>query len=516
MSCNASRISSRAARPLAPDPVTALAERIGAGVTLERPSDPEHGDYATNAAMKLAGARRQAPRELAAELADAALALPEVERAEIAGPGFVNLFLSDAWLGEALGAVLDAGSAFGGGQAQPRQRFLVEMVSANPTGPITVASARNGAFGDSVARLLAFTGNEVKREYYYNDSGAQMDSFRASVEAVRRGEEPPADGYHGDYIADIARVPGDPVAAMRKQIEDTLERFRIHFDSWVNQSEMEKRVADILPKIDTYEADGTLWARTTAFGDDKDRPLVRSSDGSFLYFAADIAYVQDKLERGFDTAIYVLGADHHGYIGRLKAAAAMLGYDPDRVEVLIYQLVHLVQGGEQTKMSKRRGDVVFLEEFIEEIGLDAARWYLVNRGPDQTIEIDVDLAAERSQKNPVYYVQYAHARIAGILRNADGAEMSPMPTAPLAVEERELVKRLLELPAVAADGAEKRGPQAIPTYAIRVADDFHRFYHEHRVLESEQQAFRLALCRATQLVIARCLDLVGVDAPERM
>jgi arginyl-tRNA synthetase len=516
MSCNASRISSRAARPLAPDPVTALAERIGAGVTLERPSDPEHGDYATNAAMKLAGARRQAPRELAAELADAALALPEVERAEIAGPGFVNLFLSDVWLGEALGAVLDAGSAFGGGQAQPRQRFLVEMVSANPTGPITVASARNGAFGDSVARLLAFTGNEVKREYYYNDSGAQMDSFRASVEAVRRGEEPPADGYHGDYIADIARVPGDPVAAMRKQIEDTLERFRIHFDSWVNQSEMEKRVADILPKIDTYEADGTLWARTTAFGDDKDRPLVRSSDGSFLYFAADIAYVQDKLERGFDTAIYVLGADHHGYIGRLKAAAAMLGYDPDRVEVLIYQLVHLVQGGEQTKMSKRRGDVVFLEEFIEEIGLDAARWYLVNRGPDQTIEIDVDLAAERSQKNPVYYVQYAHARIAGILRNADGAEMSPMPTAPLAVEERELVKRLLELPAVAADGAEKRGPQAIPTYAIRVADDFHRFYHEHRVLESEQQAFRLALCRATQLVIARCLDLVGVDAPERM
>ncbi len=501
---------------MAPDPVTALADRIGAGVTLERPSDPEHGDYATNAAMKLAGTRRQAPRELAAELAESALALPEVERAEIAGPGFVNLFLSDAWLGEALGAVLDAGPAFGGAQAQPKQRFLVEMVSANPTGPITVASARNGAFGDSVARLLAFAGHDVEREYYYNDSGAQMDSFRASVEAVRRGEEPPADGYQGEYIAEIARVPGDPVAAMRKQIEDTLERFRIHFDSWVNQIEMEKRVAALLPEIDTYEADGTLWARTTAFGDDKDRPLVRSSDGSFLYFAADIAYVQDKLERGFGTAIYVLGADHHGYIGRLKAAAAMLGYDPERVEVLIYQLVHLLQGGEQTKMSKRRGDVVFLEEFIEEIGLDAARWYLVNRGPDQTIEIDVDLAAERSQKNPVYYVQYAHARIAGILRNADGAEMSPTPAGPLAPEERELVKRLLELPAIAADAADKRGPQAIPTYAIRVADDFHRFYHEHRVLESEEQAFRLALCRATQLVIARCLDLVGVEAPERM
>jgi arginyl-tRNA synthetase len=501
---------------LAPDPVTTLAERIGSGVTLERPSDPEHGDYATNAAMKLAGTRRQAPRELAAELADAARALPEVERAEIAGPGFVNLFVSDAWLGEALGSVLDAGLEFGGGQAQPQRRFLVEMVSANPTGPITVASARNGAFGDSVARLLAFAGHGVEREYYYNDSGAQMDKFRESVEAVRRGEEPPADGYQGDYIAEVARVPGDPVAAMRKQIEDTLEKFRIHFDTWVNQSDMEQRFAELLSKIDTYEADGTLWARTTAFGDDKDRPLLRSSDGSYLYFAADIAYVHDKLERGFDTAIYVLGADHHGYIGRLKAAAAMLGYDPERVEVLIYQLVHLVSRGRQKKMSKRRGDVVFLDDFIEEIGVDAARWYLVNRGPDQTIEIDVDLAAERSQKNPVYYVQYAHARIAGILRNAGDAEMSTEPRSPLAPEERELVKRLAEFPAVAAEAAEKYGPQGIPTYAIRVADDFHRFYHEHRVLESDQQAFRLALCRATQIVIARSLDLVGVEAPERM
>jgi len=226
--------------------------------------------------------------------------------------------------------------------------------------------------------------------------------------------------------------------------------------------------------------------------------------------------VHDKFERGFDIAIYVLGADHHGYVARLKAAAAMLGYDPARVEVLIYQLVHLISGGRQTKMSKRRGDVVFLDDFIEEIGVDAARWYLVNRGPDQTIEIDVDLAAERSQKNPVYYVQYAHARIAGILRNAGDAEVSPELRAPLALEERELVKRLAEFPAVAAEAAEKRGPQGIPSYAIRVADDFHRFYHEHRVLESDQQAFRLALCRAAQIVIARALDLVGVEAPERM
>jgi arginyl-tRNA synthetase len=502
--------------PSAADPVADLGRRLGDDVTLERPADPTHGDYATNAAMKLAGSRRRPPRELAAELADTASTLPEIERAEIAGPGFVNLFLGDAWFGETLRAILDAGDTFGGGWASPQQRIQVEMVSANPTGPVTVASARNGAYGDSVARLLELAGHDVEREYYYNDAGAQMDRFRASVEAVRRGEDPPPDGYHGDYIAAIAKEPGDPVDAMRRQIEESLERFRIHFDSWANQSEIEQHVAELLPLLDTYEADGTLWARTSAYGDDKDRPLVRSADGSYLYFAADVAYVKDKFDRGFDRAIYVLGADHHGYVARLKAAAAMLGYDPDRVEVLIYQLVHLTRGGEQTKMSKRRGDVVFLDELIDEIGVDAARWYLVDRGPDQTIEIDVDLAVEKTRKNPVYYVQYAHARVAGILRNAGDAEISPVPTAPLAPEERELIKRLAELPSVVADAVQKRGPQAIPTYAIRVADDFHRFYTEHRVLESEQRAFRLALCRATQIVIARSLALVGVSAPERM
>jgi arginyl-tRNA synthetase len=501
---------------LATDPVSELAGRLGEELTLERPADPSHGDYATNAALRLAGARRQAPREIAAELAEAAAALPEVERAEIAGPGFVNLFLTDAWFAEALAAILGAGEGFGGRSAQSPRRIQVEMVSANPTGPVTVASARNGAYGDSVARLLEFAGHDVAREYYYNDAGAQMDLFRASVDAARRGEEPPEGGYRGDYVADLARAEGDPVTAMRERIEASLERFRVHFDSWTNQSEIAERVPELLPRLDTYEADGTLWARTTAHGDDKDRPLIRSSDGSFLYFAADVAYVHDKFERGFDTAIYVLGADHHGYVARLKAAAAMLGYDPARVEVLLYQLVHLTSGGRQTKMSKRRGDVVFLDDFLDEIGVDAARWYLVNRGPDQTIEIDVDLAAERSQKNPVYYVQYAHARIAGILRNAGDADVSPVPRSPLASEERDLLKRLAEFPAVAADAAEKRGPQGIPSYAIRVADDFHRFYHEHRVLESDEQAFRLALCRAAQLVIARSLDLVGVEAPDRM
>jgi arginyl-tRNA synthetase len=494
----------------------ALAARIGADVVLERPGEAEYGDYATNAALRLAGARRRPPRELAAEIAAVAAELPAVERAEVAGPGFVNLFLGDEWFGVALAAILEAGEGYGGGWAQPRERVQVEMVSANPTGPITVAHARNGAYGDAVARLLELGGSEIEREYYYNDTGGQMDRFRESVEAVRRGEEPPEGGYHGAYVRELANASGDPVPAMLERIEASLDRFGIHFDSWRRQSELEQRLPELLPRLDTYEKDGAIWARSSAYGDDEDRVLLRSDDGSATYRAADVAYLVDKLERGFDQAIYVLGADHHGTRHWYAAVAQMLGYDPGRVEVLLYQLVHLTKGGEQTKMSKRRGDVVFLDDFMDEIGVDAARWYLVNRGPDQTIEIDVDLAAERSQKNPVYYVQYAHARIAGILRNAGGAEVSAEPVGPLAPEERELVKRLAELPGVASDAAARRGPQAIPAYAIRVADDFHRFYHEHRVLESEQQAFRLGLCRATQAVIARCLDLVGVAAPERM
>ncbi len=502
------------------DPVKSLADalsaRVGTEVVLERPGEAGHGDYATNAALRLAGMRRQPPRALAEEIAAVAAELPDVERAEAAGPGFVNLFLCDSWFARALGAMLAEGSAFGGGWAEPRQRVQVEMVSANPTGPLHVAHARNGAYGDSVARLLAFGGDEVEREYYYNDAGGQMDRFRASVDAVRRGEEPPEDGYRGDYIAELAALPGDPVPAMLERIEASLERFRIHFDSYRRQSVLEQRLPEFLPRLDTYEKDGALWARSSAYGDEEDRVLLRSGDRSPTYRAADVVYLVDKLERGFDRAIYVLGADHHGTRNWYAAVAQMLGYDPGRVEVLLYQLVHLTKGGEQTKMSKRRGDVVLLDDFIEEIGVDAARWYLVNRGPDQTIEIDVELAAERTQKNPVYYVQYAHARIAGILRKAGDAEVSAEPAGPLAAEERLLVKRLAELPSVAADAAAKRGPQAIPAYAIRVADDFHRFYTEHRVLESEQQAFRLGLCRATQTVIARCLDLVGVAAPERM
>jgi arginyl-tRNA synthetase len=390
------------------------------------------------------------------------------------------------------------------------------MVSANPTGPLHVAHGRNGAYGDAVARLFALAGHEVEREYYYNDSGGQMDRFRASVDAARRGEEPPEDGYRGAYIEELAALKGDPVPLMLKEIEGTLERFRIQFDSFRQQSELELRLPELLPRLDTYEKEGALWARSSAHGDDEDRVLLRSEDRSPTYRAADVAYLVDKLDRGFDRAIYVLGADHHGTRNWYAAVARMLGYDPERVEVLLYQMVNLTEGGEQKRLSRRRGDIVFLDDFMNDIGVDAARWYLANRGPDQTIELDVDLAAEQSQKNPVYYVQYAHARIAGILRNAGDTAAAPEPAGPLAAEERELVKRLAELPEVVADALVKRGPQGVPTYAIRVADDFHRFYHEHRVLESEQEAFRLGLCRATQTVIARCLDLVGVEAPERM
>jgi arginyl-tRNA synthetase len=494
----------------------ALGEAAGAEVALERPGDAAHGDYATNVAMRLAGLRKQPPRAIAEALVEQARSLPQIERAEIAGPGFVNLWLSAGWYRDALAELLDAGGAYGGGFAATKEHVQVEMVSANPTGPVTVASGRNGAYGDSVARLLEFAGHDVEREYYYNDAGAQMDRFRASVEARRRGEEPPEDGYHGDYVAALARLPDDPVPQMLQRIEETMERFRIHFDSWAKQSELEQRLSEYLPRLDTYERDGAIWARSSAYGDEDDRVLIRSETGTPTYRAADVVYLADKLDRGFDRAIYVLGADHHGTRNWYGAVARMLGHDPARVEVLLYQLVHLTRGGEAAKMSKRRGDVVFLDDFLDEVGVDAARWYLVSRGPDQTIEIDVDLAAEKSQKNPVYYVQYAHARIAGILRNAGGAAPSAEPPAELADEERDLIKRLAEFPAVVAEATGRRGPHAIPTYAIRLADDFHRFYHHHKVLGSDAEGFRLGLVTATRSVIARSLDLIGVDAPDTM
>jgi arginyl-tRNA synthetase len=494
-----------------------LSELADAPVELERPAKDEHGDYATNVALHAGPAAARPPRELAEELAGRVGGIDAVERAEVAGPGFLNLWLDSAWFGEALDEMLEAGDSYGAGFATTKQHIQVELVSANPTGPLTVGHGRNAAFGDAIARLLTFAGHDVEREHYANDVGRQIELFRESVAARRRGAEPPQDGYLGDYVREVAAEAGDPVELMRKRIEHELEAFRVHMDTWASQAELEQRVPEVIARLDTYEAEGTVWTRTGAHGDDKDRPLVRSTDGSYLYFAADVAYLDDKFRRGFDRAIYVLGADHHGYVRRLQAAAEMLGYDRDRVEVLIYQLVSVVEQGEARRMSKRRGDVVFLAELVEKIGVDAARWYLVSRGHDQPIDIDVDLAAEQTQKNPVYYVQYAHARIAGIMRNAGDATLSADVPSELSAGERALVKRLVEFPDVVLEATERRAAHALPTYAIRVADDFHRFYHHHRVLAAgEAQAFRLALCKATQTVIARSLDLVGVEAPERM
>jgi arginyl-tRNA synthetase len=495
----------------------ALSPLAGASVTLERPSNREHGDYATNVALQSAPKLGRAPRELAAELTEKAATLPEVDRAEVAGPGFVNLWVSNEWLAKALEEILDRGADYGSGSAADRERIQVELVSANPTGPITVASARNGGYGDAVARLLEFAGHDIAREYYYNDAGRQMELFRASVEARRRGEEPPENGYQGAYVDELAKLTGDPVTDMLGEIERSLERFRIQFDSWARQSELERRLPEILPHLDTYEHEGAVWVRSTEYGDERDRVLIRSAERGGLptYEAADIVYLMDKLDRGFERVIYVLGADHQDVRGWYQVIARMLGYEAE-VEVLLYQLVHLTRGGEQTRMSKRRGEVVFLDELIDEIGVDAARWYLVSRGRDQTIEIDVDLAAEKTQKNPVYYVQYAHARIAGILRNAGEGAIAAEPPQELADEERELIKRLVEFPGLVAEATERRGPHALPYYAIQVADDFHRFYNAHRVLGSESEAFRLGLVRATQTVVARSLDLIGVEAPQRM
>jgi arginyl-tRNA synthetase len=492
-----------------------LEDGLGVPVQLERPSNPEHGDYATNAALRAAPVRRLPPMEIAEELRAVASGLSGVKDAAVAPPGFVNLQLDPAWYGEALAEVLDAGADYGGGSAVQREKVQVEFVSANPTGPLTVASARNAAYGDSVARLLDFAGHTVEREFYVNDGGAQIDLFRQSVDARRKGEEPPPGGYQGDYVGELAALDVDPVKEMEERIRRTLERFRVHMDLWVHQSEMEQVLDDALAEIELYEQDGARWLKTTSWGDDKDRVVVRA-DGRPTYFAVDVPHMRLKWDRGHERLIYVLGADHHGYIARLKAIAGALGHDPDAVEILIYQLVHLTEAGEARKVSKRRGDVVFLDELLDEIGVDAARWHLLSRSHDQAMDIDVDLARERTEKNPVYYVQYAHARIAGIVRNAEGRPSSPEPPGALAPAERELVKRLAEFPAVVAEATERRGPHALPTYAIRVADDFHRFYHDHRVLESEEEPFRLALCGATASVIARALDLMGVEAPERM
>jgi arginyl-tRNA synthetase len=516
-------------------------------ITLERPPRADFGDYSTNAALLLAAGLDSSPRELAQRLGSALqVRLGSVlERFEVAGPGFLNLFLADSWLLGALADVLDAGSTFGAGAPASPERVLIEFVSANPTGPMHVGHARNAAYGDALGRVLAFHGDGVEREFYVNDAGSQVRKLGESVMALASGEPVPADGYRGSYVEQLVGLAADgstdpaelgraAVKVLVKDMEASLHAFGVKgFDHWAYESTLHEGdpspVAHALSILSehgyTYESEGALWLRTSEFADDKDRVLVRSN-GEYTYFASDIAYHQDKRERGFDRQIDVWGADHHGYVLRMKAAYAAIGGDPEHLELLIMQLVHLLRGGERAQMSKRAGEFLTLDDLLAEIGVDAARWYLLARSHDTTVDLDLDLAREQSSENPVYYVQYAHARIVSMLDRAGTARVeaalagvAEAVSGPLHGAERALVERLLEFPSELTEAAERRAPHRIAAYALELAQGFTAFYRDCRVIGVEPEAvesFRIALCVASRRTIARSLDLLGVSAPEEM
>ena len=513
--------------------------------TLERPKKAGHGDYATNAALVLAPVVGAPPRDVAERLGDALRDRlgDALDRVEVAGPGFLNLFLTDRWYAGAVDWVLDAGDGFGAGAPERAERVNLEFVSANPTGPLTAASGRHAAYGDALARILTLAGHTVDREYYFNDEGGQIRRLAESVRARARGEDVPEDGYQGDYVRELAaEIPGAAdmdadelsrraVDLMVARIRATLEAYRVHFDLWFTErtlhegspSAIQRALARLEQEGHLYRAEGALWLRTTDFGDDKDRVLIRSS-GEPTYFAADVAYHEEKLERGYDRLINVLGSDHHGYIARMKAAMAALGADPDRLEIPMLQFVHIVEGGERAAMSKRRGEFVTLDELIAEIGVDATRWFMLSRSHDSTVDLDLELARRESAENPVYYVQYAHARIssvrakAGDARVAAALERDARP-AELHDSERELVRKLLAFPDEVAEAADRRGPHRIAAYALELAQVFTAFYRDCQIVGSEPEEvedFRLRLSVATQRTLARALGLLGVSAPESM
>ncbi len=517
------------------------------GVVLERPPRVDFGDYSTNAALLLAPVVGSPPREVAESLGTELKRRlgTSLERFEVAGPGFLNLFLADHWLVSSLAEVLAAGAAFGAGAAGVSERILVEFVSANPTGPMHVGHARNAAYGDALGRLLAFHGHEVEREFYVNDAGSQVRKLGESILALARGEQVPEDGYRGEYVEQLVHLaraqPADPdelgraaVGVMVGAMQVSLAAFNVEgFDHWAYESKLHEGdpspVAHTLEILEreghTYRSEGALWLRSTDYGDDKDRVLVRSN-GEHTYFASDIAYHQDKRERGFDRQIDVWGADHHGYVARMKAAYQALGGDPEHLELLIMQLVHLMRGGERAQMSKRSGEFVTLDDLLTEIGVDAARWYLLARSHETTVDLDLDLAREQSSENPVYYVQYAHARIAAVLAKAGEERVQAALTgaadarlAPMHAAERTLIKQLLAFPGEVQEAAERRTPHRITAYALQLAQDFTAFYRDCRVLGAEPEtveSLRIALSVATQRTVARCLDLLGVSAPVEM
>jgi arginyl-tRNA synthetase len=519
-------------------------------VTIERPRNPEHGDYATNLALQVGKKVGVNPRELAEWLASALVASSGISAAEVAGPGFVNLRIEASAQAVVIDNVLSAGAQYGGSAELAGKNINLEFVSANPTGPIHIGGTRWAAVGDALGRLLATQGAGVVREYYFNDHGAQIDRFARSLIAAAKGEPTPEDGYAGDYIADIAAqvlakapdalsLPADEqqetfrsigVDLMFTHIKSSLHEFGTDFDVYTHEDSMhtsgrvEQAIAKLRETGNIYEKDGATWLRTTEFGDDKDRVVIKS-DGNAAYIAGDLAYFLDKRQRGFDLCIYMLGADHHGYIARLKAAAAALGDDPDTVEVLIGQMVNLVRDGQPVRMSKRAGTVITLDDLVDAIGVDAARYVLIRSSVDSPIDIDLQLWSSASSENPVYYVQYAHARLSALARSAAelgiAADTSHLE---LLIHDREgtLMRTLGEFPRILKSAASLREPHRVCRYLEDLAGDYHRFYDSCRVLPQGDEApgdlhaARLALCAATRQVIANGLQILGVTAPERM
>ena len=526
------------------------AAALPATVTVERPRIPEHGDYASNLALQLGKKVGANPRELAGWLAEGLAKADGIASAEVAGPGFINMRLEASAQAVVVDNVIDAGDAFGHSDALAGCKVNLEFVSANPTGPIHIGGTRWAAVGDALGRLLSTQGADVVREYYFNDHGAQIDRFADSLIAAAKGEAVPADGYAGTYISDIAarvlqKAPDAlslPEPEMREtfreigvdlmftHIKESLHEFGTDFDVYTHEDSMhtsgrvDQAIARLRQTGNIYEKDGATRLRTSAFGDDKDRVVIKS-DGKPAYIAGDIAYYLDKRQRGFDLCIYMLGADHHGYIARLKAVAAAFGEDPATVEVLIGQMVNLVRDGQPVRMSKRAGTVLTLDDLVEAIGVDAARYSLIRSSVDTPIDIDLALWSSASNENPVYYVQYAHARLSALARNA--AELGLIPDTThleLLTHDKEgmLLRTIGEFPRVVKTAASLREPHRVCRYLEDLAGDYHRFYDSCRVLpQGDEQPTdlhiaRLALCQATRQVIANGLAILGVTAPERM
>jgi arginyl-tRNA synthetase len=515
-----------------------------------RPDRADHGDFASNIALKLAGPLRRPPRAIAETLAARLTGGDDglIERAEAAGPGFLNVWLTAAQLEGAIDAIRVRGLDYGRTTADAAHHLNVEFVSANPTGPLTIGNARGAFVGDLFARVAGAAGQRVTREYYFNDSGNQIDNLGASVLAVRDGTPLPDDGYRGAYVKDlVAALPADLAAQaaaepdraarlvgtwaserVRAGIEASLERLGVHFDVWKSEGSLhaegwvERGVERLRASGHAYEQDDALWFRSSGFGDDKDRVIIRSN-GQPTYFAADIGYLVEKFGRGFDTLVYVWGADHHGTVPRLRGAAAALGFDAAQVQVLLIAWVRFVRDGQEISMSKRSGEFITLDELLEEVGVDAARWYFASRAPSTGIDFDIELARKQSNENPVYYVQYAHARISSILRKAAAEGLAPADSlaGTLAGDEvaRALARELLDLPDVVADAAAARETQGITTYATALATTFHGYYRDRRVVDADDpatSAARLALVDATRVTLAAALDLLGISAPESM